>query len=34
MKQKIPANTLLDDNGLSFIDSMINISKKLHTLAE
>ena len=34
MKQKIPANTLLDYNGLSFIGKMINISEKLHNLAE
>ena len=34
MKQKIPANTLLDYNGLAFTGKMINISEKLHTLAE
>ena len=34
MKQKIPANTLLDYNGLAFIGKMINISEKLHNLAE
>ena len=34
MKQKIPANTPLDYNGLTFIDNMINISEKLHDLGE